>query len=339
LSYLLSVKYLVSQQCENLINAIDRLYKSEVDELIRDRTYEGRMNESERWCELRHSAGRLLSYLQAVKVLVMTRKRWPELFENFEVCSIASSLLAKCPFPNERKVQEMSAEGIIGKMTSDPEIMESYKACAKELEKFGLDENIRQQSGSKSFQPYVHAEVLLLESLEKDGGTRPSRFFNGYKYIGCSKPTCRMCDYYFSFHASGVEVRPTHRNLYLNWSVPNLDHDQGPKDGEDREKLMNKILIRLRTDTLRTLSEKLPERKNHDSNTEPTYPIDSIPSQELENMEHLTIGIERLDHRSSEDELVLNSNSTVSFETRDIFAGHFEGDGEEGSLRSSKEPK
>jgi hypothetical protein len=252
------------------------------------------MNESKCWCELRHAAGRLLSYLQAVKVLVSARKRWPELFDNFEVCYIASSSPAQCPLRNKQKVERLSAEQIIGRMTSDPKVMESYKALAQELEKFGLDQNIRERAGHRKFRPIVHAEVLLLESLGRDGGTHPSRFFNGYKYIGCSKPTCRLCDYYFSFHASGVEVRPTHRNLYPNWRMPDVYRDQGPGAEKEREKLMNKILARIREDAFRTLSEKVPERKTHDSNTEPTYPIDSIPGRELEDIDHLATSFERV---------------------------------------------
>lgn len=311
---------LVSKHCEGLIKAIDLLYQSEIDGLIRNKTNEGRMNESECWCELRHAAGRLLSYLQAVKVLVSTRKRWPELFENFEVCYINSSVPAQSPLRGRCRPEELSTDRIIGRMTSDPKAMASYRAHAQELQKFGLDENIRRNAGSKKFRPIVHAEVLLLESLENDGGTHPSRFFNGYKYIGCSKPTCRLCDYYFSVHASGVEVRPAHRNLYHNWRMPDVYQNQGPQVEKKRESLMNKILVRIREDAFRTLSEKLSERKHHDSNTEPTYPIDSIPSWEPEDMEHLATSLKDLDIESSEYEAMHNSSETVSFDGSNMFA-------------------
>ena len=130
------------------------------------------MNESEFWCELRHSTGRLLSYLGAAKVLVSARKQWPELFENFEVRFILSSVPARSPL---RKKETISMEKIIGRMTSDPEEMKSYQACAQELEKLGLDDNIRKQAGLKTFRPIVHAEVLILDSLERDGGTHSFR--------------------------------------------------------------------------------------------------------------------------------------------------------------------
>jgi hypothetical protein len=315
---------LVSVHCEDLVNAIDRLYKSEIDALIRQKTNEGRMNESVCWCELRHAMGRLLSYLKAVEVLISTRNRFPELFTDFNVSYVSSSKPAQCPFRGKRRPEALSADSIIGRMTSDPGIMASCRGQALELQKFGLDEGIQKQAGHKNFRPIVHAEVLLLDSLEKDSGTHPSRFFNGYKYIGCSKPTCRLCDYFFSVHPSGVEVRQTHRNLYPSWRMPDVLQSQGPRAEKEREKHMNKIVARIREDAFRTMNEKIPERKHHDSNTEPTYPFDSVPGWEPGYMEHATailkdLKIEALDPETIQDinERVLLDGSTIFQEGSD----------------------
>jgi hypothetical protein len=208
---------------------------------------------------------------------------------------------------------------IIGRMTSDPTAIESCRAHAQELEKFEVDKSIQKQAGNKTFRPIVHAEVLLLDSLCRDGGTRSSRFFGGYRYIGCSKPTCRLCDYYFSFHASGVEVRPTHRNLYLNWRMPDMYRNQGPGAEKEREKIINKILGRVREDAFRTLTEKVPERKLHDSNTEPTYPIDSISTREHEDIDHLATAFKAFDIGYSGDEAMPNSGPRGSFDAVDFF--------------------
>jgi hypothetical protein len=173
-------------------------------------------------------------------------------------------------------VEKLSADRIIGHMTSDPRELEKYRAHAQELQKFGLDDSIRSKASKQKFRPFVHAEVLLLDWLERDGGTHPSRFFNDYKYIGCSKPTCRLCGYLFSVHPSGVEIRRPHGNLYTNWRMPDVYEDQGPWAKINREKLMSKMLEPVRNETFRTLIEKLPGGKRYDSNTDPTYPIDSI---------------------------------------------------------------
>jgi len=285
---------LVSQNCESLLKYIDDLYKSDIELLIRSRAKEGRMNKSECWSELRHMAGRLLSYLQAVQTLVSTRKLWPELFENYKVHYIASSTPGRYIFLGKNVPEKMSADLIIGRMTSDPAKLAEYRAHAQELQKCGLDESIRANTDRKKFRPFVHAEVLLLDWIESDGGTHPSKFFNGYKYIGCSKPTCRLCEQYFTVHTSGVQVRSPHRNLYTNWRMPDVYEDQGLQAVKDRNELLNKMLDLVKRDTFRVLVERIPEGKRHDSNTDPTYPIGSTASRRNERGEYLEASLRSL---------------------------------------------
>lgn len=299
LSYFVLKTRSVSQHCEGLIKHIDHIYKSEIEVLIRNRAREGRMNKSESWSELRHVAGRLLSYLRAAKTLVSTSKLWPELFENHVVCYISSSIPGPYIFKGKHSPKKMSADRIVGCMTSDAKKLEEYKAHAQELQKFKLDKLIQVKTGPKKFRPIVHAEVLLLDWLERNGGTRPSRFFNGYKYIGCSKPTCRLCEHYFSVHASRVEIRSPHRNLYPNWRMPDVYEDQGRQAAKERERLMDKILELVRKDTFRVLVERVPEGKRHDSNTDPTYQICSVPDGGTEYVEDLVASLKGLDFVSS----------------------------------------
>jgi hypothetical protein len=293
---------------------IDHIHKSEVEVLIRNRAKEGRMNQSEYWSELRHVAGRLLSYLRAAKTLVSTRKQWPELFENFEVRHIASSMPGQYIFKGKHSPDKMTADRIIGCMTSDQKKMKEYKSYAQELQKFELDKAIRNKTNRQKFHPIVHAEVLLLDWLERDGGTRANRFFNDFRYIGCSKPTCRLCEYYFSVHTSGVEVRSPHRNLYYNWRMPDVYEDQGPQAAKARENLMNKILEFVRKDAFRVLVEKVPEGKRHDSNTDPTYQLCSISVGKTEVMEHLEAGVKSLDFDFSDSEAVFKLIEPASIE-------------------------
>jgi hypothetical protein len=220
--------------------------------------------------------------------------------------------------------------GIVGRMTSDPTVLESCKAYAQELERFQVDKIVQRQA--KNIRPFVHAEVLVLESLVRDGGTHYSRFFGGYKYIGCSKPTCRLCDYYFLFHESGIEVRPGHRNIYPNWRMPNVYRDQGPGAEKEREELMMNVLDRVRDDTFRTLIEKIPEKKLHDSNTEPTYPIDSISARDSEDIDQLAAAFKAFDIGYPQDDAMPNSNPRGSFDAADLFATEMD-DEEEGGAK------
>ncbi|KAH7407649.1 hypothetical protein BKA64DRAFT_706060 [Cadophora sp. MPI-SDFR-AT-0126] len=282
-----------STSCESLICAIDLLHQSEVESLIRNKSKDGRMNQSPYWSEFRHASGRLLSYLHAVRCLISTRKRLPELFEDFRVCYIASSIPE--PLRNSIKDESLSMSDIIGRMTSDRTEMDTYRAHAQFLEKFEVDKEIQHLAKNKNFRPIVHAEIVVLDSISRDGVTSSPNFFGGYKYIGCSKPSCRLCSYYFAFHPSAVQSRPTHRNLYHNWRMPVFSASGGPEPGSAREKLMNKILEQVRRDAFQTLREKVPERKKHDSNTEPTYPIDGISTREHDITRHLTTGFRALD--------------------------------------------
>jgi len=157
-----------------------------------------------------------------------------------------------------------------------------YRAHAQELQKCGLDESIRTKTTKQKFQPIVHAEVHLLDWLDSDDVTHPSKFFKHYKYIGCSKPTCRLCEQYFIVHPSGVKVRSPHRNLYTNWRMPDVYEDQGLQAVENRKKLIDKILRLVREDAFRVLVERVPEGKRHDSNTDPTYQFGSVTSRRTE---------------------------------------------------------
>ncbi|KAJ0124999.1 hypothetical protein J7T55_006342 [Diaporthe amygdali] len=258
------------RNCTDLMIFIKILSKSPAYKSLQEKAVSN-TGERSSWAELRHAAGRLLSYLQAANTLIEARKKWECLFHDFEVDYVRSSTLLSNPI-NDKKV---TAEAIIGRMTGDATKMQAYRADAEELQKFDLDLKIKDQVTKSSFKPLVHAEVLVHQSiLDESGptGLRSSQFFNGYKYIGSSKPTCRLCDYYFTASASGIEVRETHRNLYVSWRAPDVYADQGEAAIKQRKQVIMKVLDRVREDTFRTLSEKVPERKQHDSNTDPTFP-------------------------------------------------------------------
>lgn len=254
---------------------IKEISKSEMSDFFREKANAASSGEPSSWAELRHMTGRMLSYLQAAKTLLDARKRFERLFDDFEVKCLSSSVAIKNPITRK----SVNANEIIGRMTHDATRMEDYRRDAESLQKFDLDDNIKAQVTKAKFAPYVHAEVLLHQSiLDEAGGqaVRDSQFFNGYRYIGASKPTCRLCSYYFAACTSGVQVRQTHRNLYPNWRAPDVHECQGSRAEKQREDIMNKMLTWIREDTFRTLSDKIPERKQYDSNTDPTYlPFDT----------------------------------------------------------------
>ncbi|KAK1997126.1 hypothetical protein LX36DRAFT_721590 [Colletotrichum falcatum] len=176
--------------------------------------------------------------------------------------------------PPRQRTAVRSASVIISRMTSDEAKQEAYRRYADELQRCGLDGLIADQCCSKSFRPIAHSEVLLLEWLRKEFAdeTRSIPFYGGVKYIGCSKPTCRLCEYYFAAHNGGVRVRPSHRNVYANWVVPDVLVEG--ETSQYKARMMDAVLAKVRDDVFLALSEKVSERKRFDSETcssLPTY--------------------------------------------------------------------
>ncbi|CAN8098844.1 unnamed protein product [Discula destructiva] len=225
------------------------------------------------WAEMRHAAGRLLSYFEGVQTLIEAREQpeWAQLFYEFEILCVPSSERHRNPIVNRRK--NVSAADILHRMKgSDQEAyIAALNVCAEELQRFGLDENIRAQTNRNSFCPIVHAEILVHESLT---ALPDPRFFEGYRYIGTSKPTCRLCSYYFQAMSrtigDRVQVRQSHGNLYPNWRAPDL-YDNRPEAVKRQEKILDEMMKSIRQDTFNTIWDKVGSGKSHDSNTSRTY--------------------------------------------------------------------
>ncbi|KAK7451420.1 hypothetical protein Landi51_04791 [Colletotrichum acutatum] len=273
-----------SQDDEALVRAAADLRQSVIFHSIVDRGKLGRFDESPHWAELQHFIGRLVSYLRATQTIFVARRRHPELFDtdSIKIKFITSSR----PMPNPMNAFQAglntlqrqtvrSAHDIIPRMTGDVGMIETYSQYADELQVCKLDELIAAQcckSNPKGFRPIVHSEVLLLDWLRKQFAedTHSIPFYEGNKYIGCSKPTCRLCEYYFAAHSSGVRVRSPHRNVYRNWAVPDalVEGDSS----RYKDKMIDAVLAKVREDALTALREKVCVRKRFDSNTYSSMP-------------------------------------------------------------------
>ncbi|KAL0934870.1 uncharacterized protein CTRU02_209461 [Colletotrichum truncatum] len=262
-------------QSELLVRAANSLRKSTARELIIEKARVGKMDQSEHWSEFQHDIGRLASYLAVVRTIIIARKRIPQLFENFDITFLESSISIPNPMNSieprmslSRKRQLRSAHSIIGRMIGDPAERAKHQKYAESIQHCDLDKLIMDRAGSETFRPIVHCEVLLLDSLckEFDNEIRPIPFFDDIRYIGCSKPTCRLCEYYFGAHKSGIQVRPGHKNLYPNWIVPDVAMENSPKAYE-KNGMIDKVLEKVRQSALLALREKVSDGSRFDSNT------------------------------------------------------------------------
>ncbi|KZL85528.1 hypothetical protein CI238_04623 [Colletotrichum incanum] len=285
-----------SSKNEELVRAATALRQSPAFNDIVDKGKAGKIDESQHWCELQHFIGRLASYFRATQAILGARKSHPELFamEGLEIHFIDSSKPIPNPMnafqaglPPTQRDTVRSAHAIISRMTSDKGKQEVYQQYADELQRCGLDDLIAKQCRKKTFRPIAHSEVLLLEWLRSEFAeeTHSIPFYSGVKYIGCSKPTCRLCEYYFAAHSSGVRVRPPHRNVYPNWVVPDVLVEG--ETSQYKARMIDAVLGRVRDDVFMALREKVSERKRFDSNTyssQPTYESLADISDDLDDL-------------------------------------------------------
>ena len=239
---------------------------SGMSQLVNERARQGRIpgvNSLECWSELRHHMSRLLAYEQTVEDLFAAEGEWPELFRDFEILPIPSSRTDANPLGRKSE----NAHSIFVRMTSDPEKKAKYRALAAELERVDLNVRIKNQCEKATFRPCVHAEVLVLDWVTANCPIPEFQFFQRIKYIGSSKPTCKLCNYYFGAHPSRVKPRSTHGNLYLNWKFPDVYEADGPKGIKRRTAIYYSMLENIRNDAFQIMEEKGATWKRHDSNT------------------------------------------------------------------------
>lgn len=203
------------------------------------------------------------------------------MFDKFDVRFIPSSP-SKTGLLSATRAQ--ASQTIVGKLSSNPkDLARLHNQVAEMRLKHDVDKQISEEWPSKDSKFAVHAEIRLHRWLEtSEDGTRPEHFFNGYKYIGSSKPTCRLCAYYFEEHMTDVQVRPSHRNLYIRWrmhdvflgEIPTLQRGgnmercfpgQDENAARERMLLLRQIKARVISDIKQILNDKLSDRRDHDS--------------------------------------------------------------------------
>ncbi|KAK6205714.1 hypothetical protein LQW54_008294 [Pestalotiopsis sp. IQ-011] len=241
------IKFL--SDCETCIKMIHAARGKTIDEAIRSQSSDSDVANSRSWHELRHCLGRLLSYRQAAEILLGAFDRWPLLFTDFEVVTIPSSMKASRPLPRS----DLTAEEIIINMAHDSEETGLYLRQAYDLQLMGLDDRIQMQVNRKIFRPVVHAEVALHTHLLRIGVDHPSKYWNDYKYIGFA-------------------VRDSHDNLYATWQFPPTPIAEGRMGREASEELLEIMTVLVCNDAKRSLDERRPRGRDHDSNTHSTIP-------------------------------------------------------------------
>jgi hypothetical protein len=167
--------------------------------------------------------------------------------------------------PKILKGKPLTAEDISRKITSNQNSLLRFQEQLQYLSVHNLDTKIAELWHDDP-RPIVHAEVLVHSWLENsEGGIRPERFFNRWKFIGSSKPPCKLCSYFFDEHPGDVQVRPSHQNVYFRWRMPDIYEHQGEEARMIRMNVMDRIKTRVGADIARIMSERLSDGRPHDS--------------------------------------------------------------------------
>lgn len=252
--------YIVFASCEKVFLFIHLNQRLNFGDSISEQAREGQMDSSMPWLELRHFVGRLHSYHLAVETMLRARRLWDRLWHDIKVTVIPSAAVIPHPLHKKRP----NAHEIIGRMTSVEELNEKYRLQAAKLQERGLDENILAECNSSSQTHTVHAEVLVLDFVLGYLRNPDTGFWNSWRYIGSSKPTCRLCNYYFMAHPSGVQVRESHNNLYPHWRAPDVFDENTMKATEN---ILNAVILKTRADALRSLESQTSLGRKYDSNS------------------------------------------------------------------------
>lgn len=185
----------------------------------------------------------------------------PELFRDFKVGFIASARQKKVPLPRSPTLDEVLQLALLDLDLDD------FQADIHELKLHGLEAKVREEHRDTKVNTSIHAEVHLHNYLVQEGMTDTSNYWNDSMFIASSKPTCRLCHYYFNSPSNDFRVQPPHMNLYYKWRLPEVDE----KDEEALERyveIMDEIIDQLQEDTLKLLKQKIPRGKRNDSRTD-----------------------------------------------------------------------
>jgi hypothetical protein len=161
-------------------------------------------------------------------------------------------------------------------------LLSAYRRSAEDLQAWGLDDRIKEVTHHSYFKPIIHAEVLVDDVIRRarrqalGAGQEVVEFFRESefgRYIGSSKPTCRLCASYFTAQPDGVRVRPSHGNLYHNWRAPDIFASDGEAAERRRNAVLCQMTTRLREEISQVIRTKSAPWRAWDSNNTATNPL------------------------------------------------------------------
>lgn len=236
---------------------------------------------------IKHYAGRLGYHFRAAKTFSATRKRLAYLFEDFEIKAVdAPPTSTSPPKPDERT----TLNDIVVRMlpANDQERVQLYQSVLALMDaKFQITKRYMDHYTSPTFQPRVHAELILLEMFS----TKKLQFLEDDKFIGCSKPACYCCHLYIQCHPGNFVEPASHQKIYLNWRAP--DQCQGMPKGH-QQNMFNLMIARIRSAVFQHLEKQTSSLGWHPDSTTGATDLSSVRrAYDAHNLEGRSISFQR----------------------------------------------
>jgi hypothetical protein len=191
----------------------------------------------------------------------MAAMNLPHLFDNILISREKSSCSTSPPL----KERNPSLSDIVGRMCSDADEVAELNAALQEMDqKHKLSAALSEQCQKESWQPKVHAELLLLNLF----WIKKFNFIEGDRYVACSKPACYCCYHYIRNHPGRFVEPACHNNNWMNWRPPDIYDARNVREIKIRENILNKMAQSIRNEAIGQIMElKGPAEKKADSNT------------------------------------------------------------------------
>lgn len=164
----------------------------------------------EAWQSVRHLIGRLGSWHSATKIALTLATREPVLIQNSVVRPIDHFNAIRLNF----KLRDLTLTSVVREAFPERNIKHAIRAVDAVFRKD--DSNLGhefQNCKKQPFKPKVHAEAAMADHFY----SRQLQFWDGDRYIGCSKSSCFCCSLYLRYHAGMYIDRPCHGNIWINW--------------------------------------------------------------------------------------------------------------------------
>ncbi|KAK4652786.1 hypothetical protein QC762_500070 [Podospora pseudocomata] len=208
-----------------------------------------------------------------------------------ESCAKDAGAEAKLPSPLQIKERMCTGKDLLNRLTTDVEVHAAYDFFSPQLQARDFDAGLENSIKDPKCITTVHAEVTLLSNLRRETlCPSPGRedahwdFFMEDKfgrYIGCSKPTCMLCDIYFDASPVKVDRRKGHGNLYHKWRVADIIQGSMVNGAvemlvRERKNVIEEMIKTLKKEVKGVLVERRGWRgSRHDSRATPSDPFGS----------------------------------------------------------------